>query len=84
MNKKISEILTQRPVFISGYIPYDYTKNMGLLAVQVHYTSGETQMLQTASTMSNVNNSKDFETDSEYFEFLEYMQRLGIPKLKAL
>lgn len=72
--------LNKRLVFVKSYEPYDFTKNMGQYGVEIIYTDGSTQMLTTKSTLSNVYASSDFDTDDEYFEFLNLLKQSGIPR----
>lgn len=74
------EKLNQKVQFVDSYVPYDFTENLGMLAVQIFYTNGNTQMLTTKSTKTNVNSSFEFENETEYFWFLEYLQTRNIPK----
>jgi porphobilinogen deaminase len=72
--------LSKNIVFVKCFEPYDFTRNMGQLAVQVTYTDGDTDMLTTKSTKENVNSSFEFENEQEFYQFLEFLQSKNIPR----
>ena len=72
--EKFKHLLSKNPIFIKGYTPYDFTRNMGQLAVEIKYTCGYTDMLTTPSTKENVSDKGDFSVD-EYYTFLTEIKK---------
>jgi len=79
-SKKITLELDQDIIFVSSFIPYDFTKNMGQLGLEIKFTNGDTQMLTTASTNPNHFGTYEFDSDEEYFQYISYLKAQGIPK----
>lgn len=75
-----SDILDQKLLFIASYTPFDFSKYMGQLAVEIKYTNGETQMLTTRSTNPNVFDTPEFETTEDYYEFIEFLNKNNIKR----
>lgn len=71
--------LSKNIIFVKCFEPYDFTRNMGQLAVEITYTDGDTDMLTTKSTKNNVHSSFEFKDNEEYFEFIKFLQNRNIP-----
>ena len=72
--------LSKKLVFVKCFEPYDFSRNMGQLAVQITYTDGDTDMLTTKSTKDNVHSSYEFDSEEEYYQFLEFLISKNIPR----
>ena len=80
LNPKILDKLRQNALFIQSFKPYDFNKNMGQFGVELTYTDDNKQVLTTKSTLKNVHSSYEFDSDSEFFEFIEFLKQSGIPR----
>lgn len=74
--KRVKESL----LFVKHFEPYDFTKSTGQLALQITFTNGDTLMLTTKSTKTNVFASYDFEGFKEYFDFVDFLKSNNVPK----
>ncbi len=83
MNRKIPFKLDQDITFVYSFIPFDFRKNMGQLAIELTYTNGDTQMLTTESTNPNHRGTYEFDSDEDYFEFIKQLKLCGIPQVKS-
>lgn len=72
--------LIKNIIFIKSYDVFDFTKNLGQLAVEVTYTCGETQMLTTRSTKDNVRATYDFDHDTEFYDFVKFLKDNNIQR----
>lgn len=72
--------LRKKLVFVKCFEPYDFSRNMGQLAVEITYTDGDTEMLTTKSTKDNVHSSYEFNNEDEYYQFLEFLMSKNIPR----
>ncbi|CAL2106688.1 hypothetical protein T190115A13A_270045 [Tenacibaculum sp. 190524A02b] len=73
--EKFKDILDQNPTFIKSFTLYDFRRNMGQLAIEIEYTSGDTQMLTTPSTKDNVSDKGDLSVEDYHF-LVEELQKL--------
>jgi hypothetical protein len=78
--KDFEDKLSKNIIFVKCFEPYDFSRNMGQLAVEITYTDGDTDILTTKSTKDNVFSSFEFDSDKEYFEFIKFLQENKIPK----
>ena len=67
-------------LFVKCFEPYDFTKSTGQLAIQISFTNGETLMLTTKSTKTNVFASFDFLDFKEFFDFVDFLKSNNVPK----
>jgi len=73
--------LSKKLVFAKCFVPFDFSVNMGQLAVEITYTDGSTDMLTTKSTKKEMFYcSFDFINDEEYYDFLEFLINNNIPR----
>jgi len=74
INNNIGEKLNKNILFVKYFEPYDFTKHMGQLAVEITYTDGDTQMLTTKSTKENVCSSYEFSNEREFYDFIDFLK----------
>ncbi len=73
--------LDKNLMFLTSYCPYDFQKNMGVYAVELKWTDGDTQMLTTPTTKPERSSDRgDFKSEEDYFTFLEYLKTEGFQK----
>lgn len=75
--------ITKNIIFAKSFTPFDFTKNMGQLAIKITYTDGDTDMLTTPpdEARKNFTNDKgDFANIEEYFQFIDWLKQEGISK----
>ena len=82
-SRKVKLELEQHIIFIDCFIPYDFTKLGGQLALEIKYTNGDTQMFTTASTLPNHSSTYEFDNDEEYFKYISYLKEQGVPQGKV-
>lgn len=79
--EKFQSMLSQGSlVFVKDFTAMNLTTNMGILAVDVNYTNDEKDTFVTKMPEHMGHNSGDFESDEEYFKFIEWLQDNDIPK----
>ncbi len=78
--KNMENKLSKNIIFVKCFEPYDFTRNMGQLAVEITYTDGDTEMLTTKSTKDNVFSSFEFEDEAEFYKFIVFLQEKNIPR----
>ena len=66
-SRKVQLELDQDIAFIYSFIPFDFRKNSGQMAIELTFTNGDTQMLTTASTNPNYFGTHEFDSDESYF-----------------
>ena len=76
----MQNLLSQNILFVKGYTPYNFI-GMGQLAVEIKYTNGETDMLTTKSIKQNVHSSFEFNSEQEYFDFIQFLNSNNIKQL---
>jgi len=80
IESKMENKLSKKLVFVKCFEPYDFSRDMGQLGVEITYTDGDTDMLTTKSTKENVNSTFDFINNEEYYNFLEFLINKNIPR----
>jgi hypothetical protein len=74
---KYEKLLSQEDIFIRCYEPY-YWIDLSQKGVEITYTDGSTDWFVTKGKYYN--HEPSFKTDEEYYEFLDYIIGLGIPR----
>lgn len=78
-SRKVELKLAQNRVFITNYIPYDFSDTAGQLAVKITYTNGDVDMFTTETTMPNHFTTHEFDTHQDFFDFIAGLKADGIP-----
>lgn len=77
--EQILKKLDQNILYVKSWQPFDF-QNMGQQAIELKFTSGDTQMLTTPIDPARGNDRGDFKDEAELMEFAEYLTKRGIPR----